>query len=387
MANNGKSAAKVKQSPPVVDLSHASLGATSTLAAGGSESAQLAGLVYVSDAAPGIRRRSFGTRFRYIAPNGKRIADTATLNRIQNLAIPPAYTDVWICVDARGHLQATGRDARRRKQYRYHSRWRVTRDEGKFGKLIEFGERLPRLRRRIRRDLILEGLPREKILAVIISLLAETMIRIGNEEYAINNGSFGLTTLQTRHVAFLKGRAMFRFRGKSGQQQEVAVTNTRLVRLLRRCQQLPGQSLFQYVDDSDTRQPIDSGMVNDYLQDAMSEHFTAKDFRTWGGSIRAIAALALTPVPESRQEHLLASAIASAVKIVASELRNTPAVCRNSYIHPEVFAGWRDGTLHRLIPAAAASKARVLEVLSLRFLRTRFRCSKSKAAGSPKAAG
>jgi len=365
-------------------LALASPGATSTATAEGTQSAQLAGLVYVSDVEPGIRRRRAGKGFCYIAPNGKRITDAATLTRIRGLAIPPAYTDVWICVNARGHLQATGRDARRRKQYRYHPRWRATRDDGKFSKLLQFGERLPRLRGRLRRHLVLDGFAREKVLAVVVSLLAETMIRVGNEEYAISNRSYGLTTLRARHVAFLQGHAVFRFRGKSGQQQEVAVSNTRLVRLLRHCQQLPGQALFQYIDESGARQPVDSGMVNDYLQEAMGENFTAKDFRTWGGSVRAIAALALTPVPEGGQEHALASAIAAAVKIVAAELRNTPAVCRNSYIHPEVFAGWRDGTLHRLIPPAAASQARFLETLSLRFFRERLRRSKLNSTKRPR---
>jgi DNA topoisomerase IB len=363
----------------VSDLSQTSAGVTSTATAEGTQSAQSAGLVYVSDVEPGIRRRRAGKGFCYIAPDGKRITEAATLARIRGLAIPPAYTDVWICVNARGHLQATGRDARRRKQYRYHPRWRATRDDGKFGKLLQFGERLPRLRGRLRRHLVLDGFAREKVLAVVVSLLAETLIRVGNEEYAISNHSYGLTTLRARHVAFLQGRAVFRFRGKSGQQQEVAVGNTRLVRLLRRCQQLPGQALFQCIDENGARQPIDSGMVNDYLQEAMGENFTAKDFRTWGGSVRAIAALALTPVPEDGRKHTLASAIAAAVKIVAAELRNTPAVCRNSYIHPEVFAGWRDGTLHRLVPPEAATQARILERLSLRFLRERLRHSRLRA--------
>ena len=344
--------------------------------ADGAKSARLAGLTYISDAELGIRRERWGKGFSYFAPSGKRITDRATLKRIRDLAIPPAYCDVKICTHARGHLQAVGRDARGRKQYRYHPRWRAVRDKGKFAKLVQFAERLPRLRRRLRRDLALDGLPQAKVLAIVVSLLAATMIRVGNEEYAISNNSYGLTTLRDRHVAFLKGRALFRFRGKSGQQQEVAVTNTRLVRLLQRCQQLPGQSLFQFVNDGGTRQPIDSGMVNDNLRDAMGEDFTAKDFRTWGGSVRAIAALALTPMPEGREEHLLASAIASAVKIVARQLHNTPAVCRNSYIHPEVFTGWRDGMLHRLVPAAAATQVRALEGLSLRFLRTRLRGSK-----------
>lgn len=368
----------------ISDASHTDNSAPSTAASDGAESAQLAGLIYASDAEPGLCRRRSGKGFRYAGIDGKPVRDIATLTRIRNLAIPPAYTDVWICAHARGHLQATGRDSRGRKQYRYHSKWRATRDDGKFGKLIQFGERLPRLRRRLRRHLSLDGLPQAKVLAIVVSLLAETMIRVGNEEYASSNHSYGLTTLRDRHVAFLKGRAVFRFRGKSKQRQEVAVTNRRLVRLLRRCQHLPGQSLFQYVDDNGARQPIDSGMVNDYLRDTMGEDFTAKDFRSWGGTVRAIAALALTPLPKSGKKHAIASAIASAVKRVAGELRNTPAVCRNSYIHPDVFAGWRNGSLHRLIPPAAALQTRVLETLSLRLLRYRLRRSQGQGTNLPK---
>lgn len=354
-------------------------------AAEGAQSARLAGLVYVSDADAGIHRRRSGKGFRYFAADGTRITDAATLKRIRDLVIPPAYTDVWICANSRGHLQATGRDLRRRKQYRYHPRWRATRDAGKFGKLIPFVERLPRLRRRLRQHLALDGLPREKVLAIAVSLLAETLIRVGNEEYASTNHSYGLTTLRTRHLAFLKGRAMFHFRGKSGQQQDIAVTNARLVRLLRRCQQLPGQAIFQYIDDDGARQPIDSGMVNEYLREVMGDDFTAKDFRTWGATIRAIAVLARTPVPNNREKKACASALAAAVKTVAAELRNTPAVCRNSYIHPEVFAGWRDGSLHELVPPAAASQPRTLETLALRFLRHRLRNGKIPTAKSRKA--
>lgn len=367
---------RVDTPTPALSMSdpvHASAETPSSAAAEGAQSAQLAGLVYVSDADAGIRRRRSGNGFRYFAADGTRITDAATLKRIRDLAIPPAYTDVWICANARGHLQATGRDLRRRKQYRYHVRWRATRDEGKFGKLIQFVEHLPRLRRRLRQHLALGGLPRAKVLAIAVSLLGETLIRVGNEEYASANHSYGLTTLRTRHLAFPKGRAVFHFRGKSGRQQEVAVTDARLVRLLRRCQQLPGQSIFQYIDDDGARQPIDSGMVNEYLHDTMGDDFTAKDFRTWGGTIRAIAVLALTPIPEDEEERACASVLASAVKTVAAALRNTPAVCRSSYIHPEVFAGWRDGTLHALIPPAAACRPRTLEILALRFLRRRLR--------------
>jgi DNA topoisomerase IB len=277
---------------------------------------------------------------------------------------------VWICADANGHLQATGRDARGRKQYRYHAKWRATRDAGKFGKLIRFGERLPHLRRVLRRDLALPGLPEAKVLAVIVSLLADTGVRVGNEEYARSNGSYGLTTLRDRHVTFLReGRAVLRFRGKSGQAQEARVDDARLVRILRRCQQLPGQFLFQYIDDEGQRKPVDSGMVNQYLRDAMGEEFTAKDFRTWGGTVGAIALLAKMPLPESSAERPFKSAIVEVVKGVAERLGNTPAVCRSSYIDPRVFEAWRSGRLHRIVPSEAVRATRRFETIALSLLR------------------
>jgi DNA topoisomerase IB len=336
----------------------------------GRELAAAAGLVYVVDTAPGIRRRRAGKSFVYLDPDLRRIVDEATLDRIRKLAIPPAYSDVWICASARGHLQATGRDARGRKQYRYHAKWRSTRDAGKFDRLIGFGERLPHLRRRLRRDLALPGLPDAKVLAVIVSLLAETGIRVGNEEYARNNGSYGLTTLRDRHVTFLRqGRALLRFRGKSGQSQEIGIDNARLVRILRRCQQLPGQMLFQYIDDEDTRRPVDSGMVNDYLRDAMGEEFTAKDFRTWGGTLSAIALLSRTKLPETNDDRVMTSTLAAVVKDVAQRLRNTPAVCRSSYIDPRAFQAWRAGRLHKLVPPETANAPRKLETIALKLLR------------------
>jgi DNA topoisomerase IB len=336
----------------------------------GRELAAAAGLVYVVDTAPGIRRRRAGKSFVYLDPDRRRLVDEATLDRIRKLAIPPAYSDVWICANARGHLQATGRDARGRKQYRYHAKWRSTRDAGKFDRLIGFGERLPHLRRRLRRDLAMPGLPEAKVLAVIVSLLAETGIRVGNEEYARNNGSYGLTTLRDRHVTFLRqGRALLRFRGKSGQSQEIGIDNARLVRILRRCQQLPGQMLFQYIDDEDTRRPVDSGMVNDYLRDAMGEEFTAKDFRTWGGTLSAIALLSRTERPETNDDRVMTSTLAAVVKDVAQRLRNTPAVCRSSYIDPRAFQAWRAGRLHKLVPPETANAPRKLETIALKLLR------------------
>jgi DNA topoisomerase IB len=328
-----------------------------------------AGLHYVSDAEPGLRRRRAGKGFVYLDAKGRRVTDAATLARIRALAIPPAYVDVWICADARGHLQASGRDARGRKQYRYHAKWRATRDAGKFARLTAFGKRLPKLRRRLAQDLRKPGLPREKVLAIVVSLLAETLIRVGNHEYARSNNSFGLTTLKNRHVEFPRGdRAIFRFRGKSGQDHTVTLEDARLARLLRHCQQLPGQALFQYVDEDGKPQPIDSGAVNDYLRDAMGEQFTAKDFRTWGGTLAAIVAFVRTPRPRPRTERKLAAAQAQAVRTVAAELGNTPAVCRSSYIHPAVFAGWRRGALQRAVPKADVGYPRKLERLALAFL-------------------
>ncbi len=344
------------------------------------DAARQVGLVYVSDGDPGIRRVRAGKGFAYRTSAGRRVRNAAVLARIRDLAIPPAYTQVWICASTRGHLQATGRDARNRKQYRYHARWSAVRGKGKFSRVIEFAERLPRLRRHLRTDLARAGLLREKVLAVAVSVLAETLVRVGNEQYARSNSSYGLTTLRERHIAFLRaGRARLRFRGKSGQTQDIAIDNARLTRVLRRCQQLPGQALFQYLDDAGKRQRIDSGMVNDYLRNAMDGEFTAKDFRTWGGTVEAIAVLARTPLPERGGERACAHVIAGVVKEVATRLRNTPAVCRASYIHPLVFAAWRDGSLQQFVPAASAVHPRQLETASLRLLRKHLR----SAGGAP----
>jgi DNA topoisomerase IB len=249
----------------------------------------------------------------------------AVLRRISSLAIPPAYRDVWICVDPRGHLQATGRDARGRKQYRYHPAWRALRDSAKFDRMIDFGRALPRLRKRLRRDLALRGLPREKVLAVVVSLLDTTRLRIGNPEYARDNKSFGLSTLRDRHVRFIRdGRAVFVFRGKGGAVQEARIDDRRIVRIVRGCQELPGQRLFQYRDDDGTVRGIDSGQVNDYLREIMGAAFTAKDFRTWSATLRAVAILAGTPRPEPSSARAGKAQLLAVVKQVAAELRNTP---------------------------------------------------------------
>jgi DNA topoisomerase-1 len=336
------------------------------------KAARRAGLRYVSDLAPGIRRVRSGRGFIYRRPRGGAVRDAPTLARIRKLAIPPAYTDVWISSDPRGHLQATGRDARGRKQYRYHPDWNAERDSGKFDRIVAFGKAMPKLRRRVRADLKLPGFPREKVAAIVLAVLAETMIRVGNDEYARSNGSFGLTTLRDRHVEFLRGgRARFRFRGKSGQDHEVVLDDRRLVSLVRGCQQLPGQVLFQYRDDSGKRQPMGSTLINAYLRDAMGEAFTTKDFRTYAGTLAAFRLLARSKRPAGRGgrppgESALAAVEKDVVRQVAVALGNTPAVCRKAYIDPAVFEAWRAGTL-----AKAAGKpggARQWEQAARRFL-------------------
>jgi DNA topoisomerase I len=341
------------------------------------------GLRYVSDTDPGIRRRRRGAHFIYINADGKALRDPDTIARIRKLAIPPAYTDVWICPHERGHIQATGRDARGRKQYRYHAEWRATRDDGKFSRMIEFGSRLPRLRRRLKKDLALEGLPKDKVLAVVVTLLAETLIRVGNEEYARTNKSYGLTTLRDHHVKFLRdGRASFAFRGKSGRPHDIVLDDKRLGRIIRRCQNLPGQQLFQYVADDGARQPIDSGMVNDYLRSAMCENgdegFTAKDFRTWGGTLRAMAYLACQECQDEISERAFKQCVVQTAQQVSDALGNTPAVCRKSYINPVVFDAWRSGAISKLIGHTRQSP-RAFEKLALTLLRSEARKSRKPA--------
>ncbi len=340
------------------------------------------GLVYVSDTEPGIRRRRNGKGFAYIGPDGRAMRDPKVVARIRHLAIPPAYTDVWISIHERGHLQATGRDARGRKQYRYHPAWRSSRDDGKFSRMIEFGMRLPKLRRRLKRDLALPELPKDKVLAVVVTLLNETLIRVGNEEYARTNKSYGLTTLRDQHVKFLRdGRATFSFRGKGGRPHDIVLDDRRLARLIKRCQSLPGQQLFQYLDDDGKRQPIDSGMVNEYIRGAMCENgdegFTAKDFRTWGGTLRAIAFLACQQCEAEVSERDFKRCIVQTAQTVADALRNTPAVCRKSYINPVVFDAWRAGAIARLMPHTAVSP-RGLERIALRLLRAEARRARKR---------
>jgi DNA topoisomerase IB len=311
------------------------------------------GLTYVTGSAHGIRRvrrpgpKNSRPRFHYVTATGRRVRDAKTLARIATLAIPPAYEDVWICTHPRGHLQATGRDARGRKQYRYHPDWRRARDDHKHGRMLDFGKALGRLRSAVRRDLRLAGLPRRKVLALVVRLLDTTQVRVGNAEYARTNGSFGLTTLRDRHARFPgRGKALLHFRGKGGAEHDVLVDDPRLARLVRRCQQLPGQALFQYQDDGG-RHAIDSGQVNDYLREHMGGEFSAKDFRTWHATLHAMTLLKRTRLPGQRSDAALRRCLNAVVKEVAAGLRNTPAVCRNSYINPAVLIAWQNGGLGR----------------------------------------
>ncbi|WP_404611748.1 DNA topoisomerase IB [Rhodanobacter hydrolyticus] len=323
-------------------------------------------LVYSSDAQAGYRRARKGKGTIYYDTRGRRVTRADVLERIRLLAIPPAYTDVWICADPRGHLQATGRDARGRKQYRYHADWRRHRDADKFDHMREFGAILPSLRRRVRADLALPGWPKSKVLALVVRLLDETLVRVGNEEYAHDNGSYGLTTLRTRHLKREHGCLWLRFRAKSGRHIELMLPDNRLVRLLRRVQQLPGQRLFQYLDAEGGRHAVDSGMVNAYLQQASVGNFTAKDFRTWSGTVRAAGLLTQTPV--RARERSNQAALNAVMTKVATLLRNTPSVCRASYVHPYVLRGWKEGTLQHFVPAEIVNFPRKLEAGVLRFL-------------------
>jgi DNA topoisomerase-1 len=317
----------------------------------GAEVAAEAGLRYVSDLTPGFARRRRGKGFVYLDPNGRAVLDDRVLRRIRSLAVPPAWTEVWICTDPLGHLQATGRDARGRKQYRYHPRWRAVRDEAKFGRMIAFGHALPAIRARVDHDLQLEGLPREKVLAVTVRLLESTLIRVGNEEYARDNQSFGLTTLRDRHVEVNGAEIRFDFRGKGGKRHEVGIRDRGLARIVRQCQDLPGYELFQYLDDGGGRRSIDSEDVNAYLREVSGEDFTAKDFRTWAGTVLASLALrALDGEPMSEEQ--AKRNVNEAIEQVARSLRNTPTICRRCYVHPDVIEAYLDGTL-RAAPARA----------------------------------
>jgi len=301
----------------------------------------MAGLRYVSEDLAGIRRRRAGRGFVYLDADGRRVRDAETLRRIHALVIPPAWRDVWISSAPNGHIQAVGRDARGRKQYRYHTRWRAVRDETKYTRMLVFARALPRVRAQVARDLARPGLPREKVLATVVRLLETTLIRIGNQEYARANKSFGLTTLRTRHVDVAGSEMRFEFRGKGGKTHAVGVRDPRVARVVRRLQDLPGQELFQYLDDSGARRTIGSADVNAYLNDIAGEDFTAKDFRTWAGTV--LAALALAEVRAFGTAREAKRNVVRAIERVASRLGNTPAICRKSYVHPEVLNAYLDG--------------------------------------------
>lgn len=305
------------------------------------ESAQAAGLRYVTDAKPGIRRVRCGKGFRYTAPGGATVHDEETLRRIRSLVIPPAWTGVWICTTPNGHLQATGRDARGRKQSRYHPRWREVRDETKYERMVQFAQALPVIRERVKKDLALPGLPREKVLATIVSLMEQTHIRVGNQEYAKENGSYGLTTLRTKHVEVHGSQVTFDFQGKSKVHHTVSLEDRRLARIIKQCEDLPGYELFQYVDEQGERHAIDSSDVNEYLREVTGQHFTAKDFRTWAGSVLACDLLRGMDAFENATQ--AKKNVVAAIKTVAAKLGNTPSVCRKCYVHPAVLEAYLGG--------------------------------------------
>jgi DNA topoisomerase I len=325
-------------------------------------SAMEAQLHYVSDAEPGIRRISRGPqRFGYRTARGERVEDGETLARIRKLAIPPAWTDVWISPDPEGHLQATGRDQRGRKQYRYHERWSAVRDEAKYSSLVAFGEALPALRRHIDAELRNPSLTRESVIASVIWLLDHTMIRVGNATYARDNQSFGLTTLRQRHAVVKGARIRFAFKGKSGKQWKLELVDRRIVRVVRQAQDLPGQQLFQYLDEDGEPRPLSSQDVNDYLREMTGADFSSKHFRTWGGTRTAAALFSGVPLPDSQRDRKIA--LNRVIDQVAAQLGNTRAVCRKCYVHPTVIESWLTGTLADEMAAARKSFRKPIEGL------------------------
>ena len=316
-----------------------------------SRPARVGGLRYSDDSEPGIRRRRAGRGFSYVGPDGDLIRDPDVKARIRALAIPPAWTDVWICPAENGHVQATGRDARGRKQHRYHPRWSARRGEMKFDRMLAFAAALPKIRERCDHDLALRGVPREKVLATVVRLLELTLIRVGNDEYARLNRSFGLTTLRDRHANVEGTSIRFRFRGKSGKPHEVGLRDRRLATVVKRCQDLPGQELFQYLDEDGEVHDVGSADVNDYLREISGKDFTAKDFRTWAGTVLAFRALrALEP---AATEGATRRNVTSAMRDTADRLGNTPAVARNSYVHPAVIEAYLDGRIGGALIEAA----------------------------------
>jgi DNA topoisomerase-1 len=307
------------------------------------DAAESAGLIYVSDEEPGFRRRKAGKGFSYTKPGGGTVKDPATLKRIRSLAIPPAYTDVWICTSPHGHIQATGRDAKGRKQYRYHAAWREVRDSTKFEHMLEFAKGLPDIRQKVAEHMALRGLPREKVLATVVHLLESTLIRVGNEDYVKQNKSYGLTTLRNKHVEVDGAELRFNFKGKSGKTWNLKVKDRRVAKIIRACQELPGQDLFQYVDEEGERRGVSSADINAYLKEITGREVTAKDFRTWAGTV--LAALALQEFETFDSEAKAKKNLRAAIEKVAARLGNTPTICRKCYVHPEVLSCYVEGSL------------------------------------------
>lgn len=335
------------------------------------------GLRYVTDATPGYRRKRTGTSFSYYDKDGRHITNPDILRRIKSIGIPPAYDFVWICPSANGHIQATGLDARGRKQYRYHTKWRELRDQNKYEHIVEFAAALPCLRRRVAMDLKRQGLPREKVLATIVSLLEKTLIRVGNNEYANQNKSYGLTTMRRKHVDIKGGTLRFEFTGKSGKRWELQLQDKRIVAIVKRCAEIPGHELFKYLDDNGQARTIDSGDVNAYIKEITQQDFTAKDFRTWSGTV--FAALALAEYKKYNSEAEARRNVVAAIDAVAKQLGNTRAICRKCYVHPEILSAYMSGDLIKMTEAKIADKFRrqysklsADEVIVLAFLHKRL---------------
>jgi DNA topoisomerase I len=350
------------------------------------ESAQHAGLRYVNDNSPGIQRKRSGRGFSYYDAEGNRISDRAELERIKTIGIPPAWQQVWICPAENGHIQATGYDAKGRKQYRYHPDWRAIRDRTKFNRMIPFGLALPQIRRITHEHLKLQGMPREKILATIVRLLENTLIRVGNAEYAEQNSSFGLTTMRNRHVTIVSNtKVKFKFRGKSGVEHDIELSDRRLTKIIKCCQDLPGYELFQYIDEDGKRQTIDSADVNDYLREITGEDFTAKDFRTWSGTVET--ALALEELGEATSKTAAKRNVSEAIKLVAKELGNRAATCRKYYVHPTILDAYDEGWLlpilarrHKWQPSSDSADLNLEEKAVLTVLEEQLVREKEQAA-------
>jgi DNA topoisomerase I len=367
--DNNSCAAFQQRQPVTLDLSAAEA------VVDPKEAAEHAGLTYVSDERPGLRRRKAGKGFCYVGPDGAKVRDAALLKRIKSLAVPPAWTDVWICPRANGHIQATGRDARGRKQYRYHARFREVREGTKYHHMLAFAESLPAIRKKVSDHLALRDLPREKVLATVVQLLEATLIRVGSDEYARQNKSYGLTTLKTRHVEVNGSELRFNFKGKSGKVWRLGIRDRRIAKVIRACQDLPGQELFQYVDEGGETRDVTSSDVNAYLREISGEDITAKDFRTWHGTV--LAAMALQEFEKFDSQAGAKKNIKEAIQHVAARLGNTPTICRKCYIHPEIFTAYQDGSLRRALNRKISGRRSrtglsVAERSVLEFLRRRL---------------